>query len=1184
MKKRLLYLIYSLLFFLPAIGFGQANHIVISEVYGGGGNTGATYTNDFVELYNPTGSSVDLTNWSVQYSSAAGTTWAAQTLTGSIRSHGFYLIQLAAGTTVTNKPLPVTADASSTTINLSATTGKVALVNNSTALAGAAPTGGGIIDLLGYYLSGTVPSTFETAYATTTPAPANSNIVSFERKANANSTATTLASGGTDELAGNGYDTDNNSTDFVVQTVSNPQNSTSPIEPVATPTLIAAPTSLDFGTTQTVSTTSAAQTFTLSGTNLTADASLTATGPYTFSVDNGSTYVTSGTILKGTLATAQNVLVKFTPTTTTASPGSISITSTGAATQTVTLTGTGAAAVPTLTASTATLAFGTVNTTTPSVLNYTLSGANLATGSVTIAASPSSYLVSKLPAGPFTSTIVFTSAQIATSPKVYVQFSPTAAGSIPGTITTTDPDVTSGPTVTLTGTGVIPTLTPSTATVAFGNVTVNTTSGSQQFTITGANLTGAVSLAIAPTTSNPFQFSIDNGTTWVTSTSIATFVSPQTVLVRYNAPATPGSPSGYSISISSNGAAAQSVSLTATAVAAPVPLLALSATSLTFSSFVGTPTAAQSYTLTGTNISGSSSVTVAAPYSVSKTLGGTYTTSLAYTTTDFPSGSGVQTVYVKFTPTVVGIGGANSGSAINATTSGTSQTVTLNGTGVGVPLLTPSLTSLSISAVNTKTAVQSFQLSGAYITTNTVLTATGPYLLSKDNITFSATLTYTIADMASAQTVYVQFTAPATLGAVPGSIAITSTGANSTTVTLNGTSLGTPALSVTPATLTFGLASSLTAVTSTAQTFTLTGANITANTTVTATAPYQLSKDGVTYSTSLTYLPAEMATVQTVYVTFSISPTSVVGSTTSSIAIASTGAANATVTLTGNVLNTPPTLAAIADQSACFSTALQTIPLTGITAGVETYQNVVVSVTSSNPALFASLGTSPILAGVSAINYTLVSGVSGTAIITVTVKDNGLAANGGNDTFVRTFNFVVNPLVTLVVTSDVAGNTVERGSTSTLTVTGGVAGATYSWASSVAAGIITSSTTGTSITIRPTAFATYTVTSTNACGTSIKGSLGIEVRNAPSLETSNVITPNGDGKNDFWVIRNIDLYPGNTVKVFDKSGKIVFTKTGYNNDWNGYYNGSPLPQGSYIYVIDLGTGFPYRGVISIVRD
>ena len=49
--------------------------VAISQVYGGGGNSGATLTNDFIELRNTSAAAVDVTGWSVQYASAAGTTW-----------------------------------------------------------------------------------------------------------------------------------------------------------------------------------------------------------------------------------------------------------------------------------------------------------------------------------------------------------------------------------------------------------------------------------------------------------------------------------------------------------------------------------------------------------------------------------------------------------------------------------------------------------------------------------------------------------------------------------------------------------------------------------------------------------------------------------------------------------------------------------------------------------------------------------------------------------------------------------------------------------------------------------------------------------------------------------------------------------------------------------------------------
>jgi uncharacterized protein len=171
--------------------------VVIAEVYGGGGNTGAPYLNDFVELYNRGASSVSLSGWSVQYASAAGTTWLVTSLTGSIQPGSRYLVRLASGGAV-GAALP-TPDATGTT-NMSATSGKVALVTSTTALGcgSVCHAAAGVRDYLGYGSA----NDFETA-----PAPATSNTTS--------STRTNPAT-----------DTDNNSTNFAT-VAPTPQNSTS---------------------------------------------------------------------------------------------------------------------------------------------------------------------------------------------------------------------------------------------------------------------------------------------------------------------------------------------------------------------------------------------------------------------------------------------------------------------------------------------------------------------------------------------------------------------------------------------------------------------------------------------------------------------------------------------------------------------------------------------------------------------------------------------------------------------------------------------------------------------------------------------------------------------------------------------------------------------------------------------
>ena len=116
----------------------SAGSLVISQVYGGGGNSGATLKNDFIELFNPTGQSINVAGWSVQYASAAGTTWQVTNLSGTIEPGKYYLVQESqgAGGTVA-LPTPDAIGA----IAMGATAGKISLVATITALSGACPAG-----------------------------------------------------------------------------------------------------------------------------------------------------------------------------------------------------------------------------------------------------------------------------------------------------------------------------------------------------------------------------------------------------------------------------------------------------------------------------------------------------------------------------------------------------------------------------------------------------------------------------------------------------------------------------------------------------------------------------------------------------------------------------------------------------------------------------------------------------------------------------------------------------------------------------------------------------------------------------------------------------------------------------------------------------------------------------------
>ncbi len=129
---------------------GHANaQIVISQIYGGGGLAAALWRQDWVEIKNNGTSTINVGNYSLQYANASGISWTSVRLVGSIAPGAHYLIRLGPTNPTSGIDIPVTFNASGNT-NISATTGKLALVSNTTVLAGACPTGAGIVDFVGY--------------------------------------------------------------------------------------------------------------------------------------------------------------------------------------------------------------------------------------------------------------------------------------------------------------------------------------------------------------------------------------------------------------------------------------------------------------------------------------------------------------------------------------------------------------------------------------------------------------------------------------------------------------------------------------------------------------------------------------------------------------------------------------------------------------------------------------------------------------------------------------------------------------------------------------------------------------------------------------------------------------------------------------------------------------------------
>jgi endonuclease G len=183
------------------------SQIVISQVYGGGGNSGATYLNDYVELYNRGNTTVFIDGWSLQYASATGSGWGTnkQPLGGYIEPGQYLLIGLASGGVPGGAPLPAANITGQ--INMGAGAGKIALVDSYDGLAGNCPIfNTHVMDLVGY---GTTADCRE------------GNLPSQNAPAPSNTSALFRVSGGA-------VDTDINHDDFVTGTPPNPRR-TAPI-------------------------------------------------------------------------------------------------------------------------------------------------------------------------------------------------------------------------------------------------------------------------------------------------------------------------------------------------------------------------------------------------------------------------------------------------------------------------------------------------------------------------------------------------------------------------------------------------------------------------------------------------------------------------------------------------------------------------------------------------------------------------------------------------------------------------------------------------------------------------------------------------------------------------------------------------------------------------------------------
>ncbi len=191
-----------------------------------------------------------------------------------------------------------------------------------------------------------------------------------------------------------------------------------------------------------------------------------------------------------------------------------------------------------------------------------------------------------------------------------------------------------------------------------------------------------------------------------------------------------------------------------------------------------------------------------------------------------------------------------------------------------------------------------------------------------------------------------------------------------------------------------------------------------------------------------------------------------------------------------------------------------------------------------------------------------------TTTYTLVVTDGALATNSDVVTI------TVNPLPVLTVSQD---TTIDEGDTASLFAAGAVS---YSWSPNYQIDNPNSPTPS----VNPLTDIMYTVAGTDILGCTSSNSIQIIVIQNIVIKIYNTFTPDENGVNDKWVIENITDYPNNNLLVYNRWGKLVYEKQGYDSSWDGKFFGNNLPAGVYFYILDLGIGEELlKGTVTIIR-
>ncbi|TAH06903.1 MAG: hypothetical protein EAZ13_07770, partial [Sphingobacteriia bacterium] len=529
------------------------------------------------------------------------------------------------------------------------------------------------------------------------------------------------------------------------------------------------------------------------------------------------------------------------------------------------------------------------------------------------------------------------------------------------------------------------------------------------------------------------------------------------------------------------------------------------------------------------------------------------TTSITVTPTVSQANAAIQVQVNSGGYTTVSSGTASSALALNVGTN--TITVVVTAQDATTKTYTVTVTRAAAAIVLSNNADLSTLTTTAGALSPVFASGTTAYTASVTNGTTSITVTPTRSEANASITVNGVAVAS---GTASGNINL-SVGANTITVvvTAQDASTKTYTITVTRAAPTpvINLAGSLSPFNScingisSPQSFNVTGANLLGNITLTAPAGFELSTsaNGV-YTNSIVLVTVNGTVANTTLFIRLI--TSSVGTPSGNIVATSSGANNQAIAVSG-IINALPIVAPITGiQQVCFQS---TTPFASATTG---------GVWSSGNNTVATIDANGVITGRQ----------SGTATINYTVTN----ASGCATTVTR--DITVNVLPVLTVTAN--PTTVVKGLTTQLTANALGSIASYAW--SPAANLSTPTQANT--TARITDNTTFIVTATTAQGCIATASVLVAIKpDVIFVEPTNVFTPNGDGINDRFVIKNLDQYPNNKLQIFDRNGKVVYEQNNYANTWDGTVSGKILTKDTYFFVLTIKGQIVKRGTFTVLR-